>query len=165
MFPDSILTTFVRLEPGQPPVSAASDVAVIVILDRVDEMHPHVTSPAPLLGRRVLVRCDSRPTRLNVGLSDSDENSYQRIEMKRFVTESRSSARHRVPVSRVKVGNIERYPWKKAWIPEFHMVRPRSRSGAALPNSHKSCAGRGFLSGPSTSLLITQSSCSSLSLS
>jgi hypothetical protein len=136
---------------------------MIDILDRLDEMHHHVTPPAPLLGRRVLVQCDCRPARLNVRLSDNEEHSHRRREMKRFVTESRSSARHRVRVSRVRVGNTERYPWKKAWTPEFHMVRPRSRSGPALPNSHKSCAGRGVISGPSTSLLISRSSCSGLS--
>ena len=159
VYPEPTLTTFITLEPGQPPVSAASGVAMSVILDRLDEMRTHVTSPAPLQGRRALVRCDSRPNRLKVGLSDSEENSHRRIEMKRFVMESRSSAHHPVPVSRVRVGNHERHPGKKAWTPEFHTPRPRSRSVPSFSRSQKRRAQCGFYSGPSISLLISTSSC------
>jgi hypothetical protein len=160
---EPILTTLITLEPGQSPVSAASGVAMIVILDRLDEMHHHVTPPAPLLGRRVLVQCDCRPTQLNVCRSDNDENSHRRIEMKRFVMESRSSAQHPVPVSRVRVGNHERHPGKMAWTLECHMLRPRSRSGPSFSRSQKRRAQRGLNSGPSISLLISTSSCFGLS--
>ncbi len=153
-----IATTFVTFEPGQPPVSVASDVAARVILDRPDEMHEHVTPPAPLRGRRVMVRSAWRPGRRHLRQADNDKHSRWRNEMKRFVTKSRSSARHRARFSRVRVGNTERYPWKKAWTPELHMVCPRSRSGPSLSNDHKSCAKRGVDSGPSTSLFISRSS-------
>jgi hypothetical protein len=156
---EPILTTLITLEPGQSPVSAASGVAMIVILDRLDEMHHHVTPPAPLLGRRVLVQCDCRPTQLNVCRSDNDENSHRRIEMKRFVTESRSSAHHPDPVSRVGVGNHERHPGKMAWTLECHRRRPQSRSGPSFSRSQKRRAQRGLNSGPSISLLISTSSC------
>jgi hypothetical protein len=160
---EPILTTLITLEPGQSPVSAASGVAMIVILDRLDEMHHHVTPPAPLLGRRVLVQCDCRPTQLNVCRSDNDENSHRRIEMKQFVMEFRYSAHHPVPVSRVRVGNHERHPGKMAWTPECHMLRPRSRSGPSFSRSQKRRAQRGLNSGPSISLLISRSSCFGLS--
>jgi hypothetical protein len=160
---EPILATLIALEPGQSPVSAASGVAMIVILDRLDEMHHHVTPPAPLLGRRVLVQCDCRPTQLNVCRSDNDENSHRRIEMKQFVMEFRSSAHHPVPVSRVRVGNHERHPGKMAWTPECHMLRPRSRSGPSFSRSQKRRAQRGLNSGPSISLLISRSSCFGLS--
>jgi len=160
---EPILTTLIALEPGQSPVSAASGVAMIDILDRLDEMHHHVTPPAPLPGRRVLVQCDCRPTQLNVGRSDTDENSHRRIEMKRFVMESRSSAHHPVLVSRVRVGNHERHPGKMAWTLECHMPRPRSRSGPSFSRSQKTRAQRGVNSGPSISLLISRSSCFGLS--
>ena len=156
--PGPILTTSVTLELGQPPVSFASDLATIVILDRPDEIHAHVTPPAPLLGRRVFVQCDCRPARLNVYLSDKDEHSHWRIEMKRFVTDSRSSVRHRVPVSPVNVGDIERYPWKKAWTPEYHVLRPRSRGGPSISRSQKWRAPSGLDSGPSTPIIITRTS-------
>ena len=158
-----ILTTFVRVKPGQSPVSAASGVAVIVILDRLDELLPHITPAPPLLGRLVLVRCGRRPARRSVSLSENDEYCQRRFEMKRGVTESRSSARFCVPVSRVRVGNIERCPWKKAWTLECHMPRPRSRSGPSLSRSQNWRAARGRDSGPSTSLLISRSSRSGFS--
>jgi hypothetical protein len=163
VFPEPILTTFITLEPGQSPVRGASGVAVIVILDRLDEMRTHVTSPAPLPGLRLAIKCGYRPSRLTVCLSDCDENSYRRIEMKRFVMEFRYSAHHPVPVSRVRVGNHERHPGKMAWTPECHMLRPRSRSGPSFSRSQKRRAQRGLNSGPSISLLISRSSCFGLS--
>ena len=104
--PEPILTTFVTLEPGQPPVSVASNVAPIIILNRPDEIHFHVTTPLPLLGRYVLDQCDWRSARLNLCRSDNDEYSDRRIEMKLLVTKSRYPARDRVPVSRCRVGTI-----------------------------------------------------------
>ena len=163
VYPEPTLTTFVRLEPGQPPVSGASGVAVIVLLDRLDELLPHITPAPPLLGRLVLVQCGRRPARRSVSLSENDEYCQRRFEMKRCVTETRSSARFCVPVSRVRVGNIERCPWKKAWTPEFPMPRPRSRSGPSCSRSQKWRAARGRDSGPSTSLLMSRSSSSGFS--
>jgi hypothetical protein len=147
-----------RVGSGQPPVSVGSDIVPRINSDRSDEMPTHVTSPAPLLGRRVLVQCAGRPARRNVRPLDIDEHSHGRIEMTRYVSTSRSSARHRARVSQVRVGNTERYPWKKAWTPEFHTQRPQLCCGIFLRSRQNSHAMRGVNSGPSTSLFISRDS-------
>jgi hypothetical protein len=53
-----ILATFVALEPGQPPVSVASNFAAKVIPGQADEIHVHVMTPAPLLSCRVWDQSD-----------------------------------------------------------------------------------------------------------
>jgi hypothetical protein len=153
-----------RVGSGQPPVSVGSDIVPRINSDRSDEIPTHVTPPAPLLGRRVWVQCAGRPAQRNVRPLDIDEHSHRRLKMTRHLMTSRSSAHHRARVIRFRGDTSKRYPWKKAWTPEFHTRRPQPRSSTFLRSSHKSRARRGVNSGPSTSLFISRDSCTGSSL-
>jgi len=74
VFPEPILATLIALEPGQPPVSVASNFAAMVIPGQADEIHAHVKTPAPLLSCRVWDQSDWQSTQLNVCMSVNDEH-------------------------------------------------------------------------------------------